>query len=139
MVFNGRVDAVGNRKRDVGRAIKNAQKDPGDRLTVAVAPLAAGGVAITIDGSIAEKAGIWLLRVKDAQATRPSGGENKDKNLVNHNIVREVRRVGDWTGEKATVDVTGYTLEEGFSCVVLVQTARPGPIIGAARCPSLSS
>lgn len=139
MVFDGRTETVGNRKRAVRRAIKKARKDPGDRLTVAVAPLAAGGLTITVEGSIAGTAGIWLLRVRDQQATRPSGGENKGKNLVNHNIVREVRRVGDWSGGKATVDVTGYTLEEGFSCVVLVQTARPGPIIGAARCPSLSS
>lgn len=139
MVFDGKAETVGNRKRAVNGEIKKAQEVPGERLTVAIAPLAAGGLTITIDGSIAGKAGIWLLRVRDEQATRPSGGENKDKNLVNHNIVREVRRVGDWTGEKATVDVTGYTLEEGFSCVVLVQTARPGPIIGAARCPSLSS
>ena len=101
--------------------------------------MASGGLTITVDGSIGGKAGIWLLRVKDQQAVRPTGGENKDKNLINHNIVREVRRVGDWTGSKATVDVAGYKLEEGFSCFVLVQTARPGPIIGAARCPSLSS
>lgn len=139
MVFDGKVDAVGNRKREVGRAIKKAQEESGERLTVAVAPLAEGGLSITVDGSIADKAGIWLLRVKDEQATRPTAGENKGKNLVNHNIVREVRRVGDWSGSKATVDVAGYTLEEGFSCVVLVQAARPGPIIGAARCPSPSS
>lgn len=139
MVFDGRAETVGNRKRAVAKAIKSARKDSGERLTVAVMPLAAGGLTITVDGSIADKAGIWLLRVKDKQATRPTAGENKDKNLVNHNIVREVRRVGDWSGSKATVEVSGYTLEEGFSCVVLVQAARPGPIIGAARCPSLSS
>lgn len=139
MVFDGRAETVGNRKRSVNSAIKTAQKDPGDRLTVAVAPLAAGGLTITVEGSIGGKAGIWLLRVKDQQAVRPTSGENKGKDLVNHNIVREVRRVGDWSGSKATVEVAGYTLEEGFSCFVLVQTARPGPIIGAARCPSLSS
>jgi len=139
MVFDGKAETVGNRKRAVNSAIKNARIDPGERLTVAVAPLAAGGLTITVDGSIGDKAGIWLLRVKDQQATRPTAGENKDKNLVNHNIVREVRRVGDWSGKKAVVEVADYKLEEGFSCVVLVQAARPGPIIGAARCPSLSS
>lgn len=139
MVFDGKIDAVGNRKREVNRAIKRAQKDIGERLTVAVAPLADGGLAITVDGSVGDKAGIWLLRIKDQQAVRPTGGENKGKNLVNHNIVREVRRVGDWTGDKAVVEVADYKLEEGFSCVVLIQTARPGPVIGAARCPSLSS
>lgn len=139
MVFDGRAEAVGNRKRAVNRAIKNAREEQGERLTVVVARLAAGGLTITVDGSIADKAGIWLLRVKDKQVTEPTGGENKGKNLVNHNIVREVRRVGDWSGRKAVVELSGYTLEEGFSCVVLVQAARPGPIIGAARCPSLSS
>jgi len=139
MVFNGKAETVGNRKRAVSREISKAQKSQGERLTVAVAPLASGGLTITVDGSIGGKAGIWLLRVLDQQTVRPTGGENKDKNLVNHNIVREVRRVGDWAGSKATVDVAGYKLEEGFSCFVLVQTARPGPIIGAARCPALSS
>ena len=139
MIVDGRTDAVGSRKREVGRAIKQARKDRGERLRVAVTPLADGGLSITVDGSIGEKAGIWLLRVKDQQATRPAGGENKGKNLVNHNIVREVRRVGDWTGKRAVVDLADYKLEEGFSCVVLVQTARPGPVLGASRCPSLSS
>jgi len=139
MVFDGRAETVGNRSRAVGRAIRNAQQVPGERLRVAVAPRAEGGLTITVDGAIADKAEIWLLRVRDQAATRPSGGENKGKNLVNHNIVREVRRVGDWTGARATVDVADYTLDDGFSCVVLVQSARPGPIRGAARCPALSS
>ena len=139
MVVDGRTEAVGNRKREVGKAIKRARKDGGERLTVAVAPLAEGGLTITVDGSVGDTAGIWLLRYKNEAQTRPTGGENKGKDLVNHNIVREVRRVGDWTGDKAVVELADYTLEEGFSCVVLVQTARPGPILGAGRCPSLSS
>ena len=139
MVIDGRTEAVGSHKRAVGKAIKRARKDGGERLTVAVAPLAEGGLTITVDGAVGDKAEIWLIRYKDQQAVRPTSGENKGKNLVNHNIVREVRRVGDWSGEKATVDVTGYTLDEGFSCVVLVQSARPGPILGAGRCPSVSS
>jgi len=139
MVFDGKTDAVGNRTREVNREIKRARKDKGERLNVAITPLAEGGLTITVEGSIGGKAGIWLLRFKKEQAVQPTGGENKGKNLVNHNIVREVRRVGDWTGKKAIIDVADYKLEEGFSCVVLVQSARPGPVIGAARCPSLSS
>ncbi len=138
MVIDGRTEAVGSRKRDVGRAINQARKD-GERLSVAVAPLAENGLTITVDGAVDSKAGIWLIRYQDQAAVRPTGGENKGKDLVNHNIVREVRRVGDWTGEKAVIEVVDYTLEEGFSCVVLVQTAQPGPVIGAGRCPSLSS
>ena len=139
MVVDGRTEAVGSRKREVGRAIKQARKERGERLSVAVAALAEGGLTITVDGTVAGEAGIWLLRFKDQQATRPAGGENKGKNLVNHNIVREVLRVGDWTGQKAVVDLADFKLEEGFSCVVLVQTARPGPVIGAGRCPARSS
>ncbi len=138
MVIDGRTEAVGSRKREVGRAIKQARKD-GERLSVSVAPLAESGLTITVDGALDGKAGIWLVRYKDRAAVRPTGGENKDKDLVNHNIVRDVRRVGDWSGEKSVVEIDNYTLEEGFSCVVLVQTARPGPILGAGRCPALSS
>ncbi len=139
MVFNGKTETVGNRRHAVNGEIKKARKDGGERLTVAVALLAEGGLTITVDGSIGDKAGIWLLRYKDEQAVQPTGGENKGKNLVNHNIVREVRRVGDWTGKQAIVEVTDYKFEAGFSCVVLVQSARPGPIIGVARCPALAS
>ena len=139
MFFDGKFETVGNRKRAVKGEIKKARKHAGERLSVAVVARADGGLAITVDGSLADKAGIWLLHYKDEQAVRPSAGENKDKNLVNHNIVREVRRVGDWAGKQATVEVADYKFEEGFSCVVLVQSARPGPIIGAARCPDLAS
>lgn len=138
MVIDGRAEAVGSRKRDVGRAIMKARQD-GERLNVAVAPLANGGLTVTVDGPVSKQAGIWILRYLTEARTRPSGGENKDKDLVNHNIVREVRRIGDWTGEKATIELSGFVLEEGFSCVVLVQTSRPGPILGAGRCPALSS
>lgn len=139
MVFDGKSETVGNRKRAVNGAIKKARKDRGERLSVAVAPLASGGLSITVEGSIGDKAGIWLLHYKNEQAVQPTSGENKGKNLVNHNIVREVRRVGDWTGSPAIVEVADYRFEEGFSCVVLVQSARPGPVIGAARCPALAS
>ena len=139
MIFDGKFETVGNRNRAVKNEIKKAQKNIGERLSVAVAPRPEGGLAITVNGSISEKAGIWLLHYKDKQAVQPTGGENKDKNLVNHNIVREVRRVGDWTGQPATVEVADYKFEAGFSCVILVQNARPGPIIGAARCPALES
>jgi hypothetical protein len=139
MFFDGKSETVGNRNRAVKSEIKKARENVGERLSVVVAARADGGVAITVDGSINDTAGIWLLHYKDEQAVRPTAGENKDKNLVNHNIVREVRRVGDWTGKQATVEVADYKFEEGFSCVVLVQSARPGPIIGAARCPSVSS
>ena len=139
MVVDGRTEAVGSRKREVGRAINKARKSGGERLSIAVAPLPDTGLTITVDGAGEGQAGVWLIRYKDRAAVRPTGGENKDKDLVNHNIVREVRHVGDWSGEKTTIDLADYTLEDGFSCVVLVQTARPGPILGAARCPALSS
>ncbi len=139
MVFDGKTEAVGSRKRTVNRRIKEAQKNAGERVAVSVTSPPQGGLAITVGGAVAGNAGIWLLRYKNQQAVQPTGGENKGKNLVNHNIVREVRRVGDWTGQAATVEVADYTFEEGFSCVVLIQTERPGPIIGAARCPAVSS
>lgn len=139
MVFDGRTETVGNRRRAVNSEIKKAGKKHAKPLSVDVAAGANGGLTITVDGTASDKAGIWLLRYKDMQAVQPKGGENKGKDLVNHNIVREVRRVGDWTGAAATVDVSDYKLEEGFSCVVLVQNSRPGPVMGAARCPALSS
>lgn len=138
MVVDGRAEAVGSRKRAVGRAIAKARQD-GDRLMVAVANRAAGGLTISLDGSIGQAAAVWLVRFRNEQVTRPTGGENQGKQLVNHNIVREMRQVGEWRGQKTVIDVAGYRPEPGYGCAVLVQSARPGPIIGAARCPAPTS
>ena len=139
MIFDGKSETVGNRERAVNNEIKKARTDVRERLSVAVAPLASGGLTITVDGAIGDQAGIWLLRYKDKQAVQPTAGENKGKNLVNHNIVHEVRRVGDWTGSPVIIEVGDYKFEAGFSCVVLVQSERLGPVMGAARCPALAS
>ena len=79
MVFNGKAETVGNRKRAVSREISMAQKSQGERLTVAVAPLASGGLTITVDGSIGGKAGIWLLRVLDQQTVRPTAAKTRTR------------------------------------------------------------
>jgi len=138
MIVDGRIEAVGNRKREVGRAISKARED-GARLSVAVSTRPAGGLSIAIDGPVAERARVWLVHYQNEQQTRPTGGENKGKDLVNHNIVRDIRQVGEWSGANVVVDVADYRLEDGFSCVVLVQSGRPGPILGAGRCPSPTS
>jgi len=138
MVIDGRAEAVGSRQREVGRAIAKARGD-GERLAVAVASREAGGLTISLDGSIGDPVAVWLVRFQNEQSTRPTGGENKGKQLVNHNIVREMRQVGEWRGEKTVIDVAGYRPEPGFGCAVLVQSTRPGPILGAARCPAPTS
>ncbi len=63
-------------------------------------------------------------------------GETHGKTLTNHNIVREVRRIGGWDGTASKVGVSDVMLEEGQGCAVLVQDGQTGPVLGAAYCPA---
>lgn len=131
MVIDGKREAVGSRRGDVYRAIREVAKDP--RLAVSAEKCPDGTLAINIDGARDETAAVWVVTYLKSQETDVRGGENKGKSLANHNIVRSVARVGEWTGERLSIDVP-VSIDDGHDCAVLVQTDDQGPILGAARC-----
>ena len=61
-------------------------------------------------------------------------GENHGKVLVNHNIVTEMRRIGDWKGKDTIIDVASVRNDRERGCAVIVQAGEAGPILGAAPC-----
>lgn len=68
--------------------------------------------------------------------TKVLRGENHGKSLTNHNIVRDIRRVGAWDGTAAGIAVEDLSLEDGQGCAVLMQDGATGPVLGAAYCPA---
>ena len=133
MVVGGRFEAVGSRRDAVERAIARAG-EAAPEVEVSVAP-GPGGYRVRLAGNGAARGGVWLVRFRKTATTRVRAGENRGKTLVNHNIVTEMRRIGEWEGARRALVVPAPAAEAGAGCAVIVQAAGPGPVLGAALCP----
>ena len=135
MVVGGQLEAVGSYRADVLSAIDAAAEARKDRVRVEVA--LDPKINVKLAGDSVERGGVWLVRFIERHRTEVRAGENKDKSLVNHHVVTEVRRIGEWTGRSMSVTVPNFALAAGEGCAVLVQDNRQGPILGAGACPTL--
>jgi len=136
MVIDGRSEAVGSRRREVQNLITQVRRDDQPRVAVEVAPAPNGGVTVNVGDVAGGKADVWLVTFVREVTTKVLRGENHGKSLTNHNIVREVRHIGEWDGKWAAISVTDLKLEDGQGCAILVQDGRDMPVIGAAYCPA---
>lgn len=137
MVIDGHTEEAGTRPGIIRGYIERFKKAP--KLSVTFESNA--GLNATIQGDAKANAGIFLVRFVEEAVTRVKSGENHDKTLKSHNIVREIRKLGDWQGTKTSFalpkDATGGTDVTGnkMGCAILVQAENQGPILGAGLCP----
>ena len=138
MVVDGKFEAVGSREGAVESVIEDARARAGKRVEVAALP-SGRGLKVSLKEGPARAGGVWLVSFLRREATRVLRGENHGKLLVNHNIVTEMRRIGEWNGTERTIDVASVANDEKRGCAVLVQAGAAGPILGAAHCPAAGS
>ena len=126
VVVNGRADAVGARPGEIEGLIRKADRG-------------VGGPQIALTDGRARVSGagpggaVWLVRYDPRLQPVPiKRGENGGKTLPHRNIVREVVRLGDWSGgarDYALPPAAG----SGLKTAVLVQAGPGGAILAAAR------
>ncbi len=139
MVVDGRSEMIGTHRRDVLSSIRKASRAKHPRIEIMIKHRSEGGFAISLDGAATEPSAVWFVRYIKAQTTEVLAGENKGKTLISHNIVTELRRLGDWKGQMTTLELTDVTLDDNQGCAVIVQSESLGPIFGAAVCPAATS
>lgn len=127
VVVNGRREGVG-----FDRAKLNA--------LISAAPRARGpSVRFRSAGSVEVSAGpgapgdVWLARFDPAEVTvKVTRGENRGRTLVQQNLVRQLVRLGGWSGRTRR-----YALPPppgpGLRAAVLVQESKGGPMLAAAQ------
>jgi hypothetical protein len=59
-------------------------------------------------------------------------GENRGKTVVEHNVVRELQRLGAWRGQPVRFHVPAPS-DTGLKTVVIVQGMRNGRILAVGR------
>ena len=85
---------------------------------------------------------VWLAVFDIKETTKISTGENHDKTLTSHHMVRQMELLspqGGYTELKGSDGAlqleTGIVLGEGQGCAILLQGSEPGPVHGASYCP----
>jgi hypothetical protein len=128
MVIEGRDDLIGVDAREVNAAIARARPatDAPVSLTAAAVEIGAGKVPRT-------GADVWLVRYDPrVQQVSIRRGENGGKTLPHRDIVRELTRLGTWTGAPVSFAAPPPS-DPALRTAVLVQARGGGPILGAGR------
>ncbi len=127
VVINGRTDVVGQRASEIEGALRRV-------------PLAAGGPVLSLQAGAVSVAGpdlprpadVWLVRYDPTTVQVPiQRGENGGKTLPHRNVVRQLTRLGTWSGGQKA-----WRIPEGpaqLKTAILLQSASGGPILAAAR------
>jgi hypothetical protein len=127
VVAGGRADAVGNTRARVEALIARARTKPLALIEVA-------GDHVSISSGVAPRGGadVWLVRYDPRWLQVPvRAGENGGKTLPQRNVVRELVRLGDWTGAPARC--RNRHQGSGLASVIILQGRNGGAILAAAR------
>jgi hypothetical protein len=133
MVIDGARDAVGSDEAAVSKAIEAAASRP--KLKLAVWRAVNGGYKVTIPGDPAQKgtATVWIALFDRAHKTPVGRGENAGQTLTEFNVVRELRKIGEWNGVETEIALNLTPESDEYdACAVLVQLGGNGQIRGAA-------
>ena len=138
VVVNGKLHALGNDRASIERAIKDSSSK-GNVMSVPVRmSVAKGQITVSVPESPVESAGeVWICSVAKEMPVAISRGENRGKEVIYHNVVRNWLKVGDWNGKASswTVPLENLNSEGVDGAVVYVQEGnrdRPGAMLGAA-------
>lgn len=129
VVINGRLAGVGAERGEIEALMRKGDRAaPGPAIAIAD-----GSAEIGAAAAPAEAADVWLVRYDPRTLDVPVlRGENAGKTLPHRNIVRELVRLGGWSGqaERFALPVSS---DANLSAAILVQGAGAGPILAAAK------
>ncbi len=147
MVVNGRYAAVGSKRRTILESIRRIER-PSVKIDVVEQSLPSSedvGLRIELTGDFSEvpdDTHVWLAVFDIKETTNIATGENHDKTLTSHHMVRQLDLLsprGGYTKLEASGGVlqlqADVVLDEGQGCAVLLQEVELGPVHGASYCP----
>ena len=137
MVIGGTAQALGSGRDTVMMAISGQRDSKRLDVTVKESGPRAAIVAIGAGAKPAKPADIWAFLIDRERTTEIRRGENGGLKLVNANVVRAIRRIGEWTGARSEIrlDLAKHGAVGRDACVIVVQTADYGAILGATLFP----
>lgn len=129
VIIDGHIDITGLDRNELTRAIAAVK-------SVASPPaisLSGGMLALGSASAPAAGADVWLVRYDPRIVQVPiKAGENTGRTLPHRNVVRELVRLGGWSGKAATYRLPAAS-DPAFRTAILVQAVSGGPIITAFK------
>ena len=127
MVVGGRRETVGFDRSKVQALAASAARPRGPLVTLRSASRAEVGEGAPPPG----RAEVWLVRFDPQERTvKVTKGENRGKTVVQQNLVRELVRLGAWSGRAHRYALPPPSAPD-LKTAVLVQGADGGPVLGA--------
>jgi hypothetical protein len=129
VVVDGRLQAAAVDSVAIDKLVRTASRTPADppQLSLGKSRLVLGAGAAPGGG-----ADVWLVRYQPGdQSVRVLAGANRGKTIVEHNVVRELQRLGAWRGQPVRFHVPTATAD--LKTVVIVQAVRSGRILAVGR------
>lgn len=128
VVVDGRRNGVGADPADFARLVGRGDgRSPSPTLT-----LKTDAVAIGAGPAPKTPADVWLVRYDPRVLMAPiSAGENAGKTLPHKDIVRQLVRIGAWSGGAETLRLPAG--QPALATAILVQLPRGGPILAAVK------
>ena len=132
MVIDGTYDVVGSHSDEALTKITKASQAK-DRVKVEI-DWQSGKAVVPAGAAPEEGATVYLAVYDDKHVTDIKRGENGGKKLAYYNVVREMRSIGVWTGERMEIalDLDALQAQGQGGCAIIVQSGTHGRILGAA-------
>lgn len=138
MVVGGKAQGVGSDQQKIEQLI-TAEKSAQNFVVPVTLSGSPSGLKVDLaaaDSGISfASADIWLVRFDGEKRTTIARGENKGRYALDVNIVRELVRIAEWTGDPLHFEVIlpKRSASGQWGCAILIQAPNGGPILGAAQ------
>jgi hypothetical protein len=138
IIVDGTSDIVGSREQAVLAAIDSrARSGDGDDVPVSLRETPDSlhiAIGATADRGIKTPATVWMFHLKSAATVAIGGGENDGHTMTYHNVVGDLKAVGQWKGEPLAIDLPRSGMEglPHDGVIVTVQSGGYGKVVGAA-------
>ncbi|HKU04769.1 MAG TPA: DUF1223 domain-containing protein [Bradyrhizobium sp.] len=143
MIVNGAAHVIGSDRARIEGAIKDTGK--ADKVMSLPVTMSLSGKQLTVSvaagkESTPARGEVWLCAISKAVPIAIGRGENRGREVVYHNVVRNLLKVGDFNGSPGSWTVPlDSVMHDGIdAAAVLVQDGsrdKPGPMLGAAFTP----
>ena len=135
LVVEGKSDVVGSSRGEISRIIAAARLEA--RGATSSIQRSGGDVRINIGAvaGITAAADVYLLSFDSSDSTSIGGGENSGRKLVYANVVRSIRKLGQWRNQPLTLNEQLRAEESGDRLALLAQD-RDGTVWALASTPA---
>jgi hypothetical protein len=125
IVINGTSDLVGNELGPVERLVATSRLS-GPQISIDKLTVSVGAAASSAN------ADVWLVRYEPRIVNvSVARGENEGVTLPHRNVVRELTRLGSWSGQPASFTIS--PAPGGLATAILVQKPNGGAILAAYK------